>query len=318
MGSSRHKLTPELEHDLLRDPRWGYEPATPHEFVRCFEHGSPTPLERWHCHEEYELQLIVGTHGRAFVGDYIGNFEPGHLVLTGPGLPHNWVSAALPPDGLAVRSLVIQFHEAPLRDAMRPLRALESLETLLTQARQGLEFFGISEAVKGHFYGIKASHGMDRLVAFLSLLNCLRGCQDTRLLSSEQVTGSALTDASSPLNTIMHFIQDNYATPISVTQMAALVNMSESRFSRYFSHATQSTFTAFVNRLRIHKACELLMHSERPISTICYDVGFNNLANFNRRFLEIKNMTPREFRRQAIERLGLDLSRRTHFSTGAH
>ena len=318
MGSSRQSLKPEFEHDLLRDPRWGYEPATPLEFVRCFEHGSPTPLERWHCHEEYELQLIVDSRGRAFVGDYMGSFEPGHLVLTGPGLPHNWVSTALPPDGLAVRSLVIQFQEAPLREGMRAIRTLEALDSLLHQARQGIEFFGISDAVKERFYRIKASHGMERLLEFLGLLNVLRGCNYTRLLSSEQVTGSATGDNGSPLHTIVHYIQDNYATPLSIPQLAALVNMSESRFSRYFSQATHTTFTAFVNRLRVNKACELLMHSERPISTICFDVGFNNIANFNRRFLEVKNMTPREFRRQALERLGLDLRRTTHFSTGAH
>ena len=116
------RLTPEFEHDLARDPALGYEAPGPDEFVRCIEHGSPTPLERWHCHDEYELQLIVGTRGRAFIGDYDGHFEPGHLVLTGPRLPHNWISTDLPPDGLPVRSLVLQFREEPLREGMRAIR----------------------------------------------------------------------------------------------------------------------------------------------------------------------------------------------------
>jgi hypothetical protein len=51
MGSRRRKLTPEFEHDLNRDPRLGYEAPNTSEFVRCVEHGSPTPLERWHCHD---------------------------------------------------------------------------------------------------------------------------------------------------------------------------------------------------------------------------------------------------------------------------
>jgi hypothetical protein len=126
MGERRRKLTPEFEHDLNRDPRLGYEAPNLAEFVRCVEHGSPTPLERWHCHDEYELQLIVGARGRAFVGDCVGHFEPGHLVLTGPRLPHHWISTDLPPDGLAVRSLVIQFREQPLRDGMRAIKELES------------------------------------------------------------------------------------------------------------------------------------------------------------------------------------------------
>ena len=66
------------------------------ESVRYLEHGWPTDLCRWHAHIEYELHFIVGTSGTAFVGDYIGDFGPKSLFLTGPYLPHNWVR--IPPD----------------------------------------------------------------------------------------------------------------------------------------------------------------------------------------------------------------------------
>ena len=80
--------------------------------------------------------------------------------------------------------------------------------------------------------------------------------------------------------------------------------MSESRFSRFFRRATGNTFTDFVNRVRVNRACQLLMETDRQVTHICYEVGFNNVANFNRRFLEIKGMTPSEFRRQADHRFG--------------
>ena len=86
--------------------------------------------------------------------------------------------------------------------------------------------------------------------------------------------------------------------------MAAELGMSESRFSRFFRRATGNTFTDFVNRVRINRACQLLMETDRPVTHICYEVGFNNVANFNRRFLEIKGMMPSEFRRQADRRFG--------------
>lgn len=60
--------------------------------IRYLEHGWPTDLCRWHSHEEYELHFIAETRGKAFVGDYIGDFSPGALYLTGPNLPHNWVT----------------------------------------------------------------------------------------------------------------------------------------------------------------------------------------------------------------------------------
>ena len=46
------------------------------------------------------------------------------------------------------------------------------------------------------------------------------------------------------------------------------------------------------------------MSSDRYITNICYEVGFNNVANFNRRFQEIKGVTPSEFRKQAGSRFG--------------
>ncbi len=61
------------------------------------------PLARWHFHEEYELHLITATSGKAFVGDWIGPFQPGHLVLCGPRLPHNWISLDLPEGGVPLR-----------------------------------------------------------------------------------------------------------------------------------------------------------------------------------------------------------------------
>lgn len=304
MKNRRQKFTPEFEHDLVRDPRLGYEPRDASRFVHCVEHGSPTPLERWHCHDEYELQLIVAGQGRAFVGDYVGPFEPGHLVLTGPRLPHNWISTDLPPNGLGVRSLVIQFREEPLREGMQAIRELEEVGPLLERARHGVEFFGVSDSVRDRFHRIKHSHGLERFAEFIGLLCQLRRCEDYRLLSSEPVIGTGAGHAPATISRVIEYVNEHYPEPMPVAQVAARINMSESRFSRWFSKLTDSTFTAFVNRVRIHKACELLMHSESQISSICYAVGFNNVANFNRRFRDVKGITPREFRRQSLERLG--------------
>ena len=299
MGSRQRRVTPQFEHDLIRDPRLGYEAVDDNGLVRCVEHGSPTPLERWHCHDEYELQLIVGARGRAFVGDYVGQFEPGHLVLTGPRLPHNWISTDLPPDGLAVRSLVLQFRDEPLRQAMLAIRELAEVRPLLDRSLRGIEFFGLSDAVRKRFQRIKDSRGLERFVEFSSLLSLLARCEDYRLLSSDHQIAHGKDADLATINGIIEFINENHAEQISVAQVATLVNMSESSFSRFFSKVADSTLPAFVNRVRIHKACQLLARTDDAISTICYAVGFNNVANFNRRFLETKGMTPREYRRSA-------------------
>jgi AraC-like DNA-binding protein len=272
--------------------------------VRCLEHGFPNPLVRWHYHEEYELHLIVQTHGKVFVGDYIGHFEPGHLVLTGPRLPHNWISADVPSEGVALRDMVLQFSDEPLRRATELIPDLRDVLPLLERARLGIEFFGMSERARSSLTRIKSLHGLKRFTEFLQFLGELADCNDYRLLSSMPLQSFDDDTSLAQISGIVDYITENCTQTFSMAELSKRVNMSESQFSRYFRRATGNTFTDFVNRLRITRACQLLMDTDRYITNVCYDSGFNNVANFNRRFLEIKGMTPKEFRRQGEARFG--------------
>lgn len=271
--------------------------------MRCLSHGYPSPLARWHCHDEYELHLITGTSGKAFVGDWIGPFQPGHLVLCGPRLPHNWISLDAP-EGVTTRDLVIQFRHEPIEHAAHEITELAEISQLLERARHGIEFFGLSERAEAHWTQVKSARGLRRLAAFWAFLADLAECTDYRLLSSVQIKGAEGNAEVDQINLIVNRITDNVAEPISMADMAAELGMSESRFSRYFRRSTGNSFTDFVNRVRISNACHLLMQTDHYVTDVCYQVGFNNVANFNRRFLEVKGMTPTEFRRQASARFG--------------
>ena len=295
---------PELEHDYARPTSLGYEAPEVAGVVRCIAHGFPTPLARWHFHDEYELHLIVATSGKAFVGDWIGPFHPGHLVLCGPRLPHNWVSVDLPEGGVAERDLVIQFPHEPLARAAQAIPELAEVMPLLERARHGIEFFGLSERAHAHWLGVKRARGMRRFAAFCDFLADLAQCTDYRLLSNVQMQGEDDDTGLERINAIVDRITGDVAKPLSAGDMAAELGMTESRFSRFFRRATGNSFTDFVNRIRVNRACQLLMETDRLVTHICYEVGFNNVANFNRRFLEIKGMTPTEFRRQSDRRFG--------------
>jgi AraC-like DNA-binding protein len=134
----------------------------------------------------------------------------------------------------------------------------------------------------------------------------LARCKDFRLLSSVQLQCSEDDESMAQVNAVVSYISEHCGETLSMTEVCERFRMPESRFSRFFRRATGNTFTDFVNRMRISKACQLLMDTDRYVTTICYEVGFNNVANFNRRFLEIKGMTPTDFRRQAASRFGIE------------
>ncbi len=288
--------------EFARLPDLGYESPLEVGFVRCLSHGFPTPLARWHCHDEYELHLITATSGKVFVGDWIGSFQPGQLVLVGPRLPHNWVSMDLPAEGVARRDLVIQFPHEPLIGASATIPELTEVLPLLERAKNGIEFFGLSDVVESHWYKVKAACGLKRFTAFCDLMSDLAACTDYRLLSAVQLQSTHDDTSLNQIDTVVNRITVQLAHDHSASQLAAELGMSESKFSRFFRKATGNTFTDFLNRVRISRACQLLMDTDHQINHVCYEVGFNNLANFNRRFLEIKGMTPSEFRRQALAR----------------
>lgn len=287
---------PEHENDFQRTPILGYEPEDQVGFIRYLEHGSPHSLIRWHFHDEYELHLITSTSGKMFVGDYIGQFEPGNLCLIGPRLPHNWISTDDVEKGKELRDKVVLFKGEPLRDSVAFIPELKGVLTLLDNANQGIEFYSISQDTEFMMEQIKNSKGLDRLALFIKLLSILANNPNYRILSSVRFQNQDNDQESDQISKIIDVISDNYATTFNMSDIADQFGMSESRFSRFFRRRTGNTFTDFVNRLRINKACQLLLETDLYVSTICYKVGFNNVANFNRRFMEIRGMTPREFR----------------------
>lgn len=283
------KQTPERELDYKSN----------YGFLRCFEHGAPDPQIRWHQHDEYELHLITETSGKVYVGDYIGEFKPGHLVLIGPNIPHNWISNELPTTGIPKRDIILQFDDKPLRKSCELLPELKQVLPLLERAKQGIEFNGNSDFAKQQLLKIKSCDGVYAFNEFLTLIMGLSNHKDYQLLSNSELVDCRVDVSIKQFTEVIKYVKQNISSPISMTDIAKKANMDSSHFSRCFKKTTGKTFTGFINHLRVGLACQLLTETDKYVSTICYEVGYNNVANFNRRFSEIKKITPTEYRAQS-------------------
>ena len=82
---------------------------------------------------------------------------------------------------------------------------------------------------------------------------------------------------------------------------SCLGNLSPRSLHRLFVRHVGENVSDYLGRLRIGRACMLVVETDRPISVIASEAGFSNLSNFNRRFLEARGMTPREFRRFVVQ-----------------
>ncbi|WP_234680556.1 AraC family transcriptional regulator [Bradyrhizobium monzae] len=269
------------------------------ESFKAWSHGYPFHTVRWHFHPEYEIHQVVVTNGRYFVGDFIGQFEPGNLVLTGPNLPHNWVSD-LPVDvAIPLRGRIIQFSEEFIGDTMKLMPELSGLGALLESSRRGVLFSGnTSKELAPLMEEIVAAKGVRRIELFMMILGTLCRARGALPLSSPNYLPDPSGYMSAGMNKALAFIRENLTQPFGEADLATIARQSQSSFSRSFRRHTGMSLVQYVKRLRINLACQILMSDEHAsITDICFQVGFNNLSNFNRQFLAEKGMPPSRFRR---------------------
>lgn len=272
------------------------------ESFKAWEHGYPYRTVRWHFHPEYELHHVVTTSGRYFVGDFIGSFAPGNLILTGPNLPHNWVSELADETEVPLRNRVVQFTESFISNLLRLFPELGGCQKMFETSRRGLLFPPeTAEAVGPMLAELVNARGPRRIELFIGTLDRLLMAQPMPLTSATYLPDpSGFMTAG--INAALAYINRNLTEPFGESDLAQLSRLTPSAFSRSFRRHTGMTLVQYVSRLRINLACQLLMSPERPaITEVAFASGFNNLSNFNRQFLSQKGMPPSRFRALILE-----------------
>lgn len=265
--------------------------------IRYLEHGWPSELCRWHAHEEYELHLVVETRGKAFVGDYIGDFKAGDLFMTGPNLPHNWISDKVYSEPVEIRDMLIQFSHESVEKLAEGFPEFSQVLSLLQLAQSGIHFEGFNSTfARGHMESIRDNTGAERILAFVRFLVRLNEHAEKKTLSIAKLTLPEGGSKQARIAQVVDHVNKNFAHSVSVAEAAEMANMTEITFSRNFQAVTGHSFVEFLNRIRIGQACGMLYASDEQITVIAQEAGFKNLANFNRHFLKLRGMTPSEYR----------------------
>lgn len=255
---------------------------------------------QWHCHREYELTLTLNSRGQRFVGDHVGPYGDGDLVLLGPNLPHTWASSARIVDAAPHVALVMWFRSEWIDQLVASVAELSILQPLLGDACRGVRFSdGSAALVRPTIESMAQLPSARRLVALLDVLVTLPCDADRSLLASPSRGQPPFTGADRPrIERVLDHVHAHYQERLSIEALAQLAHLSPSGLHRLFRRHTRMTPLAYVTQLRIGRACQLLISTAQPIAHIACSVGFDNLSNFNRQFRALKQATPREFRRK--------------------
>lgn len=136
-----------------------------------------------------------------------------------------------------------------------------------------------------------------QLITKASLLKIISLLAEGRLLNDapsgiqNSIAGSDLT-----MRSIMNWLEQHFSEKITLEWISDSFHMSPKYFSRYFKKHFQTTFSEYLNHIRIENACILLLGSDKSVADIAFACGFENTSYFIRKFREFTGKTPLSYR----------------------
>ncbi|WP_290792251.1 helix-turn-helix domain-containing protein [Flavihumibacter sp. UBA7668] len=282
-----------MKNDLLKE-------ITPLTQSDCFTLFSRTKKEfdfPLHYHEEFELNFIENAAGaRRIIGDHmedIGDFE---LVLIGSNLQHGWFNNKC--ESTQIKEVTIQFHKDLLDDKFLRRNQLSFIRAMLEKSARGILFSQeTARQLSDRLRLLNQKNGFDSVLELFSILHDLSTSRNMRILSDASFNNTEhFTYNSRRIEKAMDFLNGNFDKPVTLSELAKLVNMSDVAFSRFFKARTGNNFIDSLIDIRLGHATRMLIDTTHTIGEIAYRCGFNNMSNFNRVFKKKKNCTPKEFR----------------------
>lgn len=257
----------------------------------------PTIPFEWHHHPEYELTLTTNSRGHRFIGDHVGPYDDGDLVLLGPNLPHSWASTAKLDLSQPHNVRVIQFRPDWASGLTGLLTELASIDALLTRAAGGLRFSDRAAArARPVIEDIFEKDPAHRLLDLIGVMLTLAADTEAEPLATSDSAPIPPYPHGNRIDRVLEYVHAHYREDIRVETLARIAALSPTAFHRMFLRHTRQTLVTYVKRLRIGAACASLISDDLPIALVAEASGYRSLANFNRQFRELRGQTPREYR----------------------
>jgi AraC-like DNA-binding protein len=250
-----------------------------------------------HFHPEYELNFILGAEGgRRIVGDHVGIIGDLELVLIGSNVYHGWENY-MNRGETDFHEVTIQFQKDIFDSALLEKNIMHPIKTLFENSSRGILFSQETiKTVEKTILSMSTTEGFEGFMMLQSLLYDLALSKDQTFLTHMAFVQKRDFHNNIRIETIYRFLKDNYQRKIRIDEVADLVNMSVISLSRLIKQSTGKSFIEFLIEVRLGSATRQLIESNKNVTQICYDCGFNNISNFNRIFKKYRNCTPTEFR----------------------
>ena len=261
----------------------------------------------WHFHPEIELLYCIKAKGTNFVGNSINPIEEGEVIMFGANLPHTRQRdkeyyKQFPDE--EIQTIVVQFKEDFLGEGFYLVKEFAHIKQLLEKAQQGLKLYGETKrGVCERLIKLSSLNGTEAIIELICILNIIARSDEFVFLNPISYVKKVNDKDSKKINTIYSYTSLHFQEAISLTVVAALINLTPSAFCRYFKARTRKSYFDYLSEVRISYACELLMENQLDVSEVCFASGFNSFSNFHKLFRRIVKLTPTEYREKGNKKI---------------
>jgi len=249
----------------------------------------------WHYHPEIEITYIVKGEGIAFIGNKTVEFCPGMAFLLGPYLPHNFVSTDEEDVIMEKECWGLQFTQ----EWLNSFKESSALRRLFNAMSFGIDLGILNEKEHYAFETIVGNDPLRSIGSFFNLMAMIAERPEFNTVSTNSAYSNVMSQKiSQRMERVSKYIQDHYQGTITLSEIADVASMTEQSFSRWFRQTSGLTFVDYLMQLRTTVASNLLINTNKAMTEVAAESGFNSSSSFNRAFLKIKGCSPREFRKK--------------------
>lgn len=248
----------------------------------------------FHWHKEMEIIHILQGTLHIYLDDTELFASRGDILLIEEGIIHGGT-----PDHCAYECAVFDLtallaHTDACKRYFRLItRHLIRLNQYFPAAQPDAE--RLRQSVVRLFDAIRYPHAGSELLT-LGALYAFFGC----IFEQEYYVQISLTPRQThkkmdQLKPVLEYIDNNYAAPITLSDLSRIAGMSPKYFCRYFRAAIHRTPMDYLNYYRVERACQLLSTTELPITEVAYRCGFNDSSYFVKTFKKYMGTTPKQY-----------------------
>lgn len=253
---------------------------------------------RLHRHDEMQISLILKGSGDLVVADSVHTFAPGQLFVIAGNTPHLFRSVG---DFDEVHMVTIFFTKQSFGPDFFQLEEVIHLGNFIDSIGVAVRYNHIPDALEQDLCSVEQTHGVERMVKFLRLVDQLSTLKAERL--SSFTLQKISPQEGERMGNVMDYAMVHFTEKITLEQVSEIAHMTPNAFCRYFKAHTSKSFFQFITELRMAHAARMLMEPEKTVLEIAYATGYRNISHFNRTFMKSFGCSPTSYRkRQTIPR----------------